>query len=286
MIVVMGAAGKTGRAVIRALAARGQAVRGLVRRAEQQAEVLAGGAAEAVVGDLHDAAAVAAALAGAEAVYHLCPNVHPDEVSIGQTVIAAARAAGVRHFVYHSVLHPQTEDMPHHWRKLRVEEALFKAGLSFTILQPTAYMQNLLAGWAGIAAQGVYRVPYAAASRLSLVDLRDVAEAAARVLTEPGHADATYELVGTPGLSQTEVAATLAEALGRPVRAEVVDRAAWAATAQANGLPDDARATLLKMFEYYEAYGLCGSPRALTALLGRPPGTLAAFARAAAAGAL
>lgn len=286
MIVVMGAAGKTGRAVIRALAARGQAVRGLVRRAEQQAEVLAGGAAEAVVGDLHDPAAVAAALAGAQAVYHLCPNVHPDEIAIGQTVIAAARAAGVRHFVYHSVLHPQTEDMPHHWRKLRVEEALFKAGLSFTILQPTAYMQNLLAGWAAISGQGVHRVPYAVASRISLVDLRDVAEAAARVLTEPGHAGATYELVGMPGLSQTEVAAALAEALGRPVRAEVVDRAAWSATAQANGLPDDARATLLKMFEYYEAYGLCGSPQALTHLLGRPPATLAAFARAAAAGAL
>ena len=283
MIAVMGAAGKTGRAIVRALAARGQAVRALVRRAEQQAEVLAGGAAEAVVGDLHDVEAVAAALRGARAVYHLCPNVHPDELSIGQTVIAAAQAAGVQHFVYHSVLHPQTEDMPHHWRKLRVEEALYKSGLSITLLQPTAYMQNLLAGWAAITTQGVYRVPYAVASRISLVDLRDVAEAAARVLTEPGHAGATYELVGTPGLSQTEVAGALAEALGRPVRAEVTDRAAWSATAQATSLPDDARRTLLKMFEYYEAYGLCGSPQTLTALLGRPPATLAAFARDAAA---
>ncbi len=283
MIAVMGAAGKTGRAIVRALAARGQPVRALVRRAEQRAEVLAGGATEAVVGDLHDAEAVTAALHGAQAVYHLCPNVHPDEISIGQTVIAAAQAAGAERFVYHSVLHPQTEDMPHHWRKLRVEEALFKSGLSVTLLQPTAYMQNLLAGWAAITAQGVYRVPYAVASRLSLVDLRDVAEAAARVLTEPGHAGATYELVGTPGLSQTEVAAALAEALGRPVRAEATDHAAWSAAAHANGLPDDARRTLLQMFEYYEAYGLCGSPQTLTALLGRPPATLAAFARDAAA---
>jgi NAD(P)H dehydrogenase (quinone) len=283
VIAVMGAAGKTGRAVIRALAARGQAVRGLVRRADQQAQVLAEGAQETVTGDLHDGQAVAATLAGATAVYHLCPNVHPDEISLAQTVMAAAQTAGVRHFVYHSVLHPQTEDMPHHWRKLRVEEALFKAGLSFTILQPTAYMQNLLAGWAAITGQGVHRVPYAVTSRLSLVDLRDVAEAAARVLTEPGHAEATYELVGTPGLSQTEVAATLSEALGRPVRAEALDRAEWSATAQRNGLADDARLTLLKMFEYYEQYGLCGSPAALTALLGRPPATLAAFAREAAA---
>jgi len=278
MIVVLGAAGKTGRAIIRALAARGQAVRALVRRPAQQAEVLAEGAGEAVVGDLHDANAVAAALHGAQAVYHLSPNVNPHEVPLGQIVIAAARAAGVAHVVYHSVLHPQTEDMPHHWRKLRVEAALFKSGLSFTILQPTAYMQNLLAGWAAISTEGVYRVPYAVASAISLVDLRDVAEAAARVLTEPGHAHATYELVGTPGLSQTAVAEALAEALGRPVRTEAVDRAEWARTAQANGMADDARLTLLRMFEYYEQYGLSGSPHTLTALLGRKPRTLAAFA--------
>ncbi len=292
MIVVLGAAGKTGRAVIRALAARGQAVRALrgptvralVRRPAQQAEVLAEGAAEAVVADLHDANAVSAALKGARAVYHLSPNVNPHEEALGRSVIAAARAAGVAQVVYHSVLHPQTEDMPHHWRKLRVEEALFKSGLSFTILQPAAYMQNLLAGWAAITGEGVYRVPYAVASTISLVDLRDVAEVAARVLTEPGHTHATYELVGTLGLSQTAVAEVLAEALGRPVRAEAIDRAAWARTARANGMVDDARQTLLKMFEYYERYGLCGSPQTLTALLGRTPRTLAAFAQDGAAG--
>ncbi|MCC7362352.1 MAG: NmrA family NAD(P)-binding protein [Anaerolineales bacterium] len=283
MIAVMGAAGKTGRAVTRALAARGATVRALVRRPEQQATALAEGAREVVVGDLRDPQALAAALAGARAVYHLCPNMHPDEGPIGQAVSAAALAAGVPHFVYHSVLHPQTEDMPHHWRKLRVEELLFKTGLSVTILQPTAYMQNLLAGWAAISGEGLHRSPYAAASRISLVDLRDVAEAAALVLSEPGHAGATYELAGTPGLSQTQVAETLSEALGRPVRAETVDRAAWSANAEKNGLGAEARATLLQMFEYYERYGLCGSPRALTALLGRAPTTLAAFARDAAA---
>ena len=282
-VAVMGAAGKTGRAVTRALAARGVAVRALVRRPEQQAVALAEGAREVVVGDLHDPATLAAGLAGAQAVYHLCPNMHPDEVPLGQAVSAAAQAAGVQHFVYHSVLHPQTEDMPHHWRKLRVEELLFKTGLNVTILQPTAYMQNLLAGWAAISGEGVHRSPYAPTSRISLVDLRDVAEAAARVLTEPGHAGATYELVGTPGLSQTQVAETLGEALGRPVRTETVDRAAWSATAEQNGLSAEARATLLQMFEYYERYGLCGSPRALTGLLGRAPTSLAAFARDAAA---
>ncbi len=63
---------------------------------------------------------------------------------IGKLVIDEARKAGVKHFVYHSVLHPQTEKMNHHWQKMHVEEMIFESGLPFTILQPAPYMQNLL----------------------------------------------------------------------------------------------------------------------------------------------
>ena len=84
---------------------------------------------------------------GISAVYHICPNVSKDEFEIGEKVINTARKAGVEHFVYHSVLHPQIEDMPHHWLKMRVEELLFKSGLNFTILQPVAYMQNVQGYW-------------------------------------------------------------------------------------------------------------------------------------------
>ncbi len=156
---------------------------------------------------------------GASAVYHICPNVSPHEVDYARAVVAAAKAAGVRRLVYHSVLHPQIEAMPHHWEKMRAEELLFAADLDVTVLQPTAYMQNILAGWRDIAEAGIYRVPYPVESRISLVDLDDVAAAAALVLTQPGHGGAIYELVGTPPLSQTEVAAALSEALGKPVRA-------------------------------------------------------------------
>jgi NAD(P)H dehydrogenase (quinone) len=147
MILVTGAAGKTGLAVIKALAARGAGVRALVRRAEQVVEVAAQGASEVVLGGFDDAAALARAVRGATAIYHISPNVSPHEISYAQAVVAAAEAAGVRRFVYHSVLHPQIEAMPHHWAKLRVEEMLLGSGLDVTILQPTAYMQNILGGW-------------------------------------------------------------------------------------------------------------------------------------------
>jgi uncharacterized protein YbjT (DUF2867 family) len=81
---------------------------------------------------------------GVGAIYHMAPNVSPDEVAIGKAVISAAKRAGVEHFVFHSVLHPQIEAMPHHWRKLRVEELLLESDLPWTILQPTTHMQHIL----------------------------------------------------------------------------------------------------------------------------------------------
>jgi uncharacterized protein YbjT (DUF2867 family) len=277
MLLITGAGGKTGRAVVKALSARGQAVRAFVHREEQIAAVKTLGAREAIVGDMGDEGAMRRAAKGARAVYHICPNVNPEESRIGGLVIGAARAAGVEHFVFHSVLHPQTEAMPHHWSKLRVEEALFEAGLPFTILQPTAYMQNILAGWKSILEEGVWRVPYSVEARLSLVDLEDVAEAAAMVLTEPGHMGATYELAGTEAMTQVEVAEILSRTLNRPVRAEQQPIGEWERRAREIGMSDYQRETLVKMFRYYERYGLAGNPHILGWLLRRPPTTFAGF---------
>jgi NAD(P)H dehydrogenase (quinone) len=277
MILVTGAAGKTGMAVIRALAARGAAVRALVRHPDRSAAIAELGVPEIVVGAFEDATALAAAANGARAIYHICPNVSPHEVAYARAVIATAKAAGVPRFVYHSVLHPQIEAMPHHWAKLRVEGLLLTSGLAVTILQPTAYIQNILAGWRSILEDGLYRVPYPVGTRISLVDLRDVAEAAARVLTEDGHVGATYELVGTPPLTQTEVAETLSLALGRPVRAVAETVEAWESRARTAGMADYQRETLAAMFRSYAADGLVGNANILTWLLQRSPTTLAQF---------
>jgi uncharacterized protein YbjT (DUF2867 family) len=277
MILVTGAAGKTGRAVIRALTAKGEAVRALVHRPEQIRSVEALGAQQVVVGDMRLRATMDQAAQGVRAVYHICSNVSPDEVAVGQVAMMTARSAGVEHFVYHSVLHPQIEAMPHHWQKLRVEEQLFESGLCYTILQPAAYMQNVLAHWDQIMEQGVYPVPYAVETRLGMVDLEDVAEAAAVVLTEPGHAGAIYELAGEEVLSQTEVATILGQQLGHPVRAETVPLETWERRARESGLGDYQVETLVKMFRYYERYGFWGNPRVLSWLLGRSPTTFAAF---------
>jgi len=277
MILVTGAAGKTGKAVVKALAGRGAPVRALVRRAEHAAALSALGAAEVSVGSFEDRGALMRAAEGAQAIYHICPNVSRDEVAYARAVADAARARGVKRFVYHSVLHPQIEAMPHHWQKMRVEELLFACGFDLTILQPTAYMQNILAAWRGIAADGVFRVPYPVETRLSLVDLDDVAEAAAIVLTQDGHGGATYELAGTEPLSQSEVAAAFAAVLKRDVRAEAESIAAWDERARAAGLGAHERATLAAMFRYYAAHGFVGNANMLRWLIGREPTRLGDF---------
>ena len=284
MILVTGAAGKTGKAVVKALAAKGASVRALVRRAEQAEAVKVVGATEIALGTFEDASALAHAAAGVRAIYHICPNVSPKEVAYARAVATAARAHGVKRFVYHSVLHPQIEAMPHHWQKMRVEEMLFASGFDLTVLQPTAYMQNVLGLWRGVAADGVLRAPYPPESRLSLVDLGDVAEAAALVLTNDGHAGATYELVGTNPLSQHEVAAAISAALHRQVRAEAETVAAWDARAHASGMGEYERATLAAMFRYYAAHGLIGNSNTLHWLLARAPKGLTDFLARAAAG--
>lgn len=279
MILVTGSAGKTGRAIIRALTARGETVRALVHSPDQVPTIQSPGVEDVAIGDMREPSVMEHAAKGTRAIYHIAPNVSPDEVSMGRNAIAAAQAAGVEHFVFHSVLHPQVEAMPHHWLKSRVEELLFQSGLLYTILQPAIYMQNILAHWDQILKNGKYPLPYSEETRLSMVDLEDVAKAAATVLTEPGHSAETIELVGTPGMTQVEVAEVLTEQLRRPVSIEVVPIETWKQGARNSGLGDYQILTLTKMFCYYESYGFTGNSNALRALLQRQPASFVDFVK-------
>jgi len=135
MILVTGAGGKTGRTLVKALS-KVESVCAFVHREEHVSVLKSLGAEKVIVSDMRDESAIRSAMQGVRSVYHICPNMNPDEAVIGKLVIAAGRESDVEHFVYHSVLHPQAEKMNHHWQKLRVEEMIFESGLPFTILQP------------------------------------------------------------------------------------------------------------------------------------------------------
>jgi uncharacterized protein YbjT (DUF2867 family) len=271
VIVVLGAAGQTGTAALRALARRGAPARAMVSKAVSAEQVRAAGATDVVVGDLRSAADVRRALAGASRVYHICPVMSDAEIPTGEDVIAAARAEGVGHFVFHSLVHAQVDALLHHRDKRVVEGRLIESLLPYTCLQPTMYMQNVLREWDGILASGVYRLPYSEHARMSLVDLDDVGEAAATVLTGAGWEGGCFELCSGDNLTRVEMARAIGEAIGRPVRAETYSIEAWKPIGARTRTPFQVE-RVARMFEHYDRCGLPGgNARVLAMILGRSP---------------
>ncbi|MGY1662550.1 SDR family oxidoreductase [Geodermatophilus sp. SYSU D00705] len=263
MIVVTAAGGQTGTAVVRALRERGEQVRAVVSGPRPRPELDALGA-EVVVAELTQPLPWADVLAGADAFYLIWPNFDPDESEGARALFGEARRAGVPRVVYHSVLRPQARTMPHHAAKDRAEQALDTAGLAWRVLQPCAYAQNLDEQVAEAARTGRLRSTWGLRTGQSLVDLADVAQAAAVLLTEDGLDGGTFEAAGPEPLTAPRIAELVGEWLGREVVADdVVPR----------GEVPEAYAGRCRrlMFDHYRAHGFAGSPRVLTALLGRPP---------------
>ncbi len=263
-VTVLGATGKTGRAVVRAALDRGLTVRGTSRRP---------GGLDGVdlwVADLATGEGLAAALEGADAAYLLMPNVHPQETPAMARAARVARDAGVARVVYHSVADPHDRRMAHHVRKGRAEEAVREIYPDAVVLRPCAYLQNLTAA----ARAGELRVPYRLDRPFSLVHLGDVAEVAAAALAGEVEPGATVALGGPESLSVSQLAERAVRVLGRPVAATRITREEWLAGPGA-ALAGSAREDLLAMFDAYDQTGFTVDPGPLARLLGRPATTWA-----------
>jgi uncharacterized protein YbjT (DUF2867 family) len=280
MILITGANGQTGRAIIRALSSKGEEVRAFVHKAEHIHDVKSLGAKEVVAGDMLDQGAINEAFNGIRAAYHICSAVNPDEVRIGQVAInAAACSARIEHFVYHSVLHSVLQDLPHHQKKLLVEEMVVNSGIPYTIIQPAILMQNILLGWRLLSEAGIFEQRFfkSKETRLCMVDLEDLAEAASIILTKPGHTGATYEICGPENLSMADMLAAFKQNFRREVKVQTTPDELWAAQMKERGLGDYQINTLLTMFHHYNEHGFSGNPNVLTWLLSRRPNDFASF---------
>jgi uncharacterized protein YbjT (DUF2867 family) len=163
-------------------------------------------------------------------------------------------------------MHPNDASMPHHLRKAEAEKVVRAHLPGATVLRPAAYHQNLV----GAALAGRLAVPYSLDSPFTNVDLADVAEVAATVLTRPGHEGVTYDLAGPEVLSVRDQAVVAADVLGHPVEAVRVELSGWVAGPGASLTPQ-ARDDLLAMFASYDRGGLVGDASTLRRLLGRDP---------------
>jgi uncharacterized protein YbjT (DUF2867 family) len=268
-ILATGADGKSAGLLIPELAKRGAYVRGLLRNPEKADQVRQSGAAEIAIGDLNDPASLQAALRGVDAVFYLAPAFLPGEADLGVRFVEMARQAGVRRFVFSSVIHPSLSALSNHQAKQPVEEAVLSSNMEFTFLHPAVFFQNLRSSWPQVVESGVFAEPWSTETKFSRVDYRDVAKVAALALTEDQLVYGTFELCSEGHLNRHEVAAIMSDVLGRPIKAEKLDPKV---------LGNEPEATAMKpMFEWYNHHGLNGNALILRTILGHEPRTLEEF---------
>ncbi|QWT19684.1 NmrA family NAD(P)-binding protein [Bacillus sp. NP157] len=285
-ILVIGATGQVGSAVVERLAAAGADVRAMTRN---PASYQGPAGVRAVAGDANDPASLRAALQGVDTLFLLSP-VAVEELNQGLTVLTLARDAGIQRFVYLSVLNAEHfTDVPHFTVKYTIERMIEQFDLPATVLRPSYFMQNDTALKDVAAQHGVYPMALGDAG-IEMVDIRDIADVATAALLRRARAAGplpreVIEITGPEAITGTSAAATWANELGRDVVYGGSDLdAAEAAIGQ--NLPAWQAYDLRLMLARFHRDGMRGKPAArgtLRTLLGREPRTYAAFVKETAA---
>lgn len=221
-ILVLGATGGQGGAVVRALRERGAAIRALVRRpASPRARALAENGVELVAGDLSDRAAVRAAMDSVGAAFAVTTPFEAGtdaEVAQGRAIIAAAVDARLPHLVFSSVAGADAgTGVPHFESKNVIETELRASSLHHGVVAPTYFFDNALGGRGELLA-GVLRLPIAGNHRLQQLDRADLAAVAAIGLMEPDRLARRRIEVAGDAPTPEEMARVFTEVLGRDVR--------------------------------------------------------------------
>lgn len=280
MFLLTSANGNQCRPLLPKLIAAGIPIRALRRTEGREQELLDLGVKEVIVGELSDPKVIAKALDGVTGVFHVGPSAHPMERELGMEMVAAAKKAGVQHFIYSSVLHPILTGLLQHERKRDVEEKLLESGLNFTIVQPADFFQTVQ--YRHAFATGEFKLVWGGDKRQSLVDLNDVAEVVAKIILEgPAHYGATYELSSPDCLSPREIADQIAGVTGKPVKVVVDEVDDFLTTWFGDAYSREAMASEYKTFkalsDWYWTYDFVGNPNVLGWLLGRPPTSFGEF---------
>jgi uncharacterized protein YbjT (DUF2867 family) len=278
-ILVTGATGTVGSEVVKALLQRGAGVRALTR--EQPKPGRFPGAVEVAIGNLTDPVSITEALKGVDQLFLLIGNV-ADESTQALTAYGLAKKAGLKHVTYLSVFKAdQFLEVPHFGAKHAVEEAIRVGGTPYTILRPGYFFQNERRLKPVLAGPGVYPVP-AGTQGLAVVDVHDIAEVAARSLTEEGHNGKTYDLVSAEMLTGPGAAATWSKLLGKKITyAGHGDFDGFEAQLRNMGSPSWIAYDIRVMFQGYLERGFSSTEyqtARFAALLGHQPKTYSRFA--------
>jgi uncharacterized protein YbjT (DUF2867 family) len=274
MILVTGASGSVGGAVLAEVARSGQKYRAMYRSKADAAK--APGGTDVVIADFADKASLATALRGVESVYLVCSPI-PDLVQLESNAVEASEAAGVRRVVLNSALGAGDygKSFPSWHRK--VEDKLKATKMAHCILRPNSFMQNVLAYYApSIRAQGAFYSGMGNA-RVSFLDVNDIAGVAAKALQSGAHDGKTYDLNGPEALTYHELAEKISRQTGVAARYVDIPLDAQGKAMLDQGMPDWQVTALLDLQAYYTAGQGGAVDGLLEKLLGRRPMTMDQF---------
>jgi uncharacterized protein YbjT (DUF2867 family) len=274
MILIAGASGTVGKAVLAEVARSGEKHRAMYRSKEDAAKAPAG--TETVIADFSDKQSLAAAMRGVDSLYLVCSPVR-ELVQLEGNAIEASEAAGVRRIVLNSALGAgdYAKSFPSWHRK--VEDKLKATKLAYCILRPNSFLQNILTYFApSIRAQGAFYSSMGNA-RTSYLDVRDIAAVAAKALRSGEHDGKTYELNGPEALTYTEIADKISRLAGISARYVDIPVEVQRKAMLDQGMPDWQVTALLDLQAYYTG-GKGGTvDGVLQGLLGRLPITIDQF---------
>src|SRR5881396_2100183 len=235
MILITGASGSVGKAVLLEAIRRESKVRAMYRSKEEAAKAPSG--CQAVLADYADKHSLGKALDGVNFVYVVCSPI-PQLVELESNMLVACKQAGVKHVVLNSAL--GAGDYPKSfpsWHR-QVEDKLKSSGMSCTILRPNGFLQNIVTyNAASIRTQGAF---YAAMgdAKVSYLDVGDIAVVAVKALRGGPHSGKTYELNGPEAISNEELAKRISKISGRTVNYVDIPESAQREAMLGMGMPE------------------------------------------------
>jgi uncharacterized protein YbjT (DUF2867 family) len=279
MLLVTGASGLNGGAVVRRLSAQGVPVRALVRSLDpaKTASLAALPGVEIVEGDMARPETLVEPLRGVERAM-LISTSDPVMLEVQSNFVDAARAAGVAHVVKLSGIMPEI-DSAFRFARMHglVEQKLEESGMDFTHLRAGEFMQAYFRQVRSIVSRSELRPPMEDA-RIASIDVADIADVAVAVLTGAGHAGQTYPITGPEALSMAEVAEHLSAATGKTVRYVDIAPQDYLAGNLAVGMPAFLADGLVELYAERRAGKESNVYPLVEQLLGRPARSFQAFA--------
>jgi uncharacterized protein YbjT (DUF2867 family) len=274
MILITGASGNVGKEVLKQIVASGAKVRAAFQTVGKAAAAPSG--VEIVTMDYNEPSTIQAALKGVERVFLVGPPT-PNLPALERKAIDEIKQSGARHVVKLSAVGGRAAIFPR--QHADSEDYIKSSGVAYTFLRPNGFMQNFVTyNGATINSQNAF---YGSQGdgQVSHIDLRDVAAAAVKALTEDGHQGKAYTLTGPEGLSNARVAEILSDDTGREIKYVDLPAEQFKQALVGAGLPEWSANALNDLQQFYRAGEASAVTRDVEQLLRRKPTSFEQFSR-------